>query len=362
MKKNYLALFTILSFATIAIAQPTLTSANFTPAVGETQLYYAADTNTIIDNTIGANVIFNYANMQGYGQTETRYIIDPATTTHALDFSSATYADTTGGLPVNKNYLKLNGTDSITQMGIVGDVPTYGEIVGKYNLNPETTMKFPFNYGDSFADDYAGSFTMITTGVTTNGTGNNTVTADAWGTLQLPMGVSIDSVLRVRIVEYLETDTIFLPFPFSTTILPIVISGESINYYKPSVSKYPLLSIINGSYTQDNNQLDSSMGVICQYPLNTVGVNEINENISINIFPNPTNNDITKLSFDLENQANVKVALLNSLGQTVKTVFNGSLPKGNNKMNIELSDLSKGMYFVNLNINNKTTTRKLLVE
>jgi hypothetical protein len=362
MKKKYLALFNILGFATIAIAQPTLTSTNFTPTVGESQLYYAADTNTFVDNTTGANVIFNYANLQGYGQTETKYIVDPSTTTYALDFSSATNADTTGGIPVNKNYTKLNGTDSITQVGIVGDVATYGEILAKYTANPETTMKFPFSYGNSFSDDYAGSFTITTSGVTTNGSGNNTVSADAWGKLKLPMGVSIDSVLRVRIVEYLETDTIVLPFPFNTTILPIIISGENISYYKPSVSKYPLLSIINGSYTQDNNQLDSSIGVICQYPLYTVGINEINENVSINIFPNPTNKGLTTLSFDIENQSNVNVSLLNNLGQNIKTVFNGTLPQGNNKMNIELSDLSKGMYLVNLNINNITTTRKILVE
>ncbi len=359
MKNIYSLLFTILGSAAITFAQPTLTTANFTPNVGENQPYNIADTNTVIDNTVGANVTFDYSNMQGYGQSQTQYIVSPASTPFASDFTSATFADTTEGYPINKNYSKVHGTDSITKTGIVADVPGFGTVIGKYSVDSETTMKFPFAYNDIYFDDYAGSFTINSLiPVNTNGAGNVTVNADAWGTLLLPLGVSIDSVLRVKTTEYLKTDTIF----GFITVLPVVISGEIINYYKPSVSKFPLLSIVNGSYTQDNNVLDSSRAFICQYPMPTIGVDELNANTSVTVFPNPTNNDITTLSFDTENQANVKVSLLNSLGQNVKTVFNGSLPQGNNKMDIELTGLSKGLYFVNLNINNRQLTTKLLVE
>ena len=268
MKKIYLTLITLLSLSAISIAQPILTPANFTPSVGDLQLYYVADTNTVIDNTTGANVIFDYSNMAGYGLTQTQYIVNPTTTTFASDFTSSTTADTTGGFAINKNYSQVHGTDSITKTGIVANIPTYGTVVGKYDVDPEITMKFPFSYPNTYFDNYSGSFTV--SGVTANGAGNATVNADAWGTLLLPHGVSIDSVLRVKTSEYLITDTIVIPFVI--TINPITVIGENINYYKPSLSKFPLLSIVNGSYTQDNNIIDTSSAFICQYPLGTVGI------------------------------------------------------------------------------------------
>ena len=364
MKNIYISLLTILGSATIAIAQPTLTSANFTQTIGDSQLYYVADTNTVINSTVGANVTFDYSGLQSYGVTQTQHTLNPATTAYGTTFPNATLADSTEGYAINKNYSRLNGTDSLNKQGIVADVPTYGTVVGQYNINPEITMKFPFNYGMIYFDNYAGDFTVnAVIPVTTEGNGNVTVSADAWGTLLLPMGVSISSVLRVKTTEYLVTDTIVLGFPFNTTILPITISGENINYYKPSISSFPLLSIVNGSYTQDNAVIDSSRAIISQYPLSVIaGVNEVIENKSISLFPNPTNNGVTTLSLDLEKSEFLNISVFNNLGQNVKTVFNGNMISGNSQLKIKTTDLSKGVYFVHLTIGEKITTKKLIIE
>jgi len=360
MRKIYLTLIILFSSTLLVLAQPILNQANFVPVVGESQLYNVADTNTVIDNTIGANVVFNYSGMQGYGQTQTQYIIDPAPTTYGSYFPSATTADSTGGSPVNKNYSELHGTDSLNKVGIIVDVATYGTIAAQYDQNPEIAMKFPFTYGNNFVDNYAGLVTLVANGVTTDGNGTTTVTADAWGTLQLPMGVSIDSVLRVKTVESLVTDTIIIPFVI--TILPVVIYAEYINYYKPSISKFPLVSVITGTYTQDNNTLDSTKVIISQYPLLTVGVKELKNTIGLNLFPNPSNKNYTTLSFDLDHNSIVKVDLLNNLGQKVNEVFNGNLQEGKNNLKIKTSNLSKGFYFVNVSVGNKTSTKKLIIE
>jgi len=362
MKKIYLSLFTILGLATITIAQPTITSTNFTPSIGDSQLYNVADTNSVLDNTTGANVTFNYTGLAGYGQSQTQHIVDPATTFYASDFPGATTADTTDGSAINTNYSQLFSTDSITKSGIVANVTTYGTVVVKYNQDPEITMKFPFNYGDNYTDNYAGLFTIVAYGQTTNGSGTTTVDADAWGTLDLPFGVSIDSVLRVKTTENLVTDTIVIPLP-PITILPVVISAEYINYYKPSISKYPLLSFINGTYTQDNNTLDSSRVIISQYPIASLtSIEEKASEINVELFPNPSNNGLTTLSFELENSTAVTIEILNAVGQSVKQLFSGNLAQGENNLKIKTSDLSKGLYFVNINIDNKITTTKLLIE
>jgi hypothetical protein len=362
MRKIFLTLF-ISGCGIVLNAQPILTQANFAPVIGESQLFYIADTNSIVDPTIGANVIFDYSGIHGYGATQTQYIIDPATTTFALDFLSATYADTTGGYPINKNYSKVEALDSITNIGMVADINTYGTVIVQYDQNPEILMKFPFNYNDSYVDSYAGLFTIQVSGTTTNGSGIATVDADAWGKLLLPYGVTIDSVLRVKTVESLITDTIFITFPIPLTIFPIEVNAEYINYYKPSINKFPLLSFISGSYTQDNNSLDSSRVIISQYPMPTVGIDNINEsNLSLTLFPNPSNQEYSSLSFHLDKKANVKVGVINSVGKKIEDVFSGKLFKGENKLTIKTSNLSKGVYFVRINIDNNTIVKKLLID
>ena len=173
MKKIFFTALSMICFSMITNAQQTLTSTNFTPSIGDNQLYYVADTNSVIDNTIGANTVFNYSGLQTYGMTQTQHYINSTTTTYSSDFPSATYADSTSGFPINKNYSESISTDSLLNIGLVADIATFGTVVIKYTTNPEILMKFPFNYGNFYIDPYAGVFSVQ--GATTNGSGNATV-------------------------------------------------------------------------------------------------------------------------------------------------------------------------------------------
>lgn len=354
MKKLFLTLVVAACF-TFVKAQPTLTHANFVPVIGESQLYYIADTNTVLDNTSGANVIFDYTGMFTYGQVQTLYFVDPTTTASTSDFPSATTADTTGGVPVNMKY-NQDFTDSLDIIGLVLNINTFGTVIAKFDANPEIIMKFPFNYGDSFSDNYGGEFTSVAAPVPTNGNGTVTVTADGWGTLKLPMGVNIDSVLRVVQIENLLTDTIFLQ-PFFPDIMPIPINATQINYYKPSLSKNPLIS-----YTVADVNGDTTISVLSQYPMFLVGIKEMEKEANVSLFPNPTTNNAAVLTLKLENNESVKVNLLNTLGQQVAAIFEGNLQKGQHQFSVKTANLAKGWYYVSININDQNTTKKLVVE
>ena len=355
MKKIYFSLLSIICLSLAASAQLTLTQANFVPAVGDSQVYYVADTNSILSYATGPNAVFYYGDLRGYGQTQTQHFIDPTTTSYTGDYPTATFTDTTAGFDGNLKY-NQDFTDSLNVIGLVLDVNTFGTVIAKYDDDPEIFMKFPFNYGDSFTDNYGGTFTSPAAPLPTKGNGTATVTYDAWGTLKLPMIPDIDSVIKIVRVENLLTDTIFLQ-PILPDILPIPVNATQVSYYKPSISKNPLLSFVVADVNGDTN-----INVISQYPMYGVGVEEFNENIDISVFPNPVNKQFTTLSFNLEEKVNVNIALFNNLGQNVKEVFNGSLQKGNNNLKIKTSNLSKGLYFININIENKTITKKLIVE
>lgn len=364
MKNFFFILIVSLSAISSVVAQPILTSANFVQNINDSQLFYVADSNSVINTTIGEDVIFDYSGLEGYGNTKTQYVLDPTSTTYSSSYPSATLADSTQGTPVNKNYTSLSGTDSIVKQGIVAEVDGFGTVVSQYNLNPEILMKFPFSYGESYTDNYSGSFTVqAVIPVTTEGNGTAIVDADSWGTLKFPMGVSIDSVLRVKTTEYLITDTISLGPPFSITILPITISGENINYYKPSLSNFPLLTVIKGSYSQGGSILDSTQNILSQYPLEIPNsVQLLNEQVNSSLFPNPTNNNGTTLTLGLKENKAVSISILNNLGQNVNTVFSGTLNQGENDIEINTTKFSKGMYFINIKIDQQVLTKKLIVE
>ncbi|MDT8413672.1 MAG: T9SS type A sorting domain-containing protein [Vicingaceae bacterium] len=354
MKKLNLFIIGIV-VTTAAYAQPTLNSTNHAPSVGDNQLYYIADSNSVIDNTTGANVTFDYSNLEGFGMTQTSYYVNPTTTTYTSNFPNATYADTTLGSPINKRYGQLVNTDSLVNNGMVLNINTFGVTVIEF-FDPEKTITYPFTFGNSFNDVYSGQFTAVATNTTTNGSGTVSVNADAWGTLLLPNSVSIPNVLRVVQFDSLVTDTIILPFPLPA-ILPLTIKGNIINYYEPSVSKYPLLSIIDADIAGN-----SSRTVISQYPMPLVGVNELENKFNLTVYPNPIANENATLKFELKSAEKVEITLLNQLGQELKNVFTGNMQPGMNTLTIETANLAKGIYFVSTLIGEQKITKKLIVQ
>ncbi len=94
-----------------------------------------------------------------------------------------------------------------------------------------------------------------------------------------------------------------------------------------------------------------------------IGVGIPQNNISVSssaLYPNPASNSTT-LSIDLKSNSKVNIAIMNMVGQTVKTsVAEGQA--GANSINVDLSSLSKGVYLVNVKVDNTSSTKKLVIE
>ena len=360
--KKLILLYACIIITSLAIAQPILTNSNFVYSYPDSVVYIVADSSSVLDTTTGANVIFDYTKLRTYGLTQTGYYVNPALTSGASDFPTANLAENSSVSTQNYIYT-LNSTDSVTNLGFIANVTGFGLTTAKYNVNPEVVMKFPFSYGNSYTDNYAGSFSAnvaLVGLVTTNATGSVTIQADAWGTLIFSSTLSIDSVIRVKRVESMVTDPIILsPLP---NIPPITVNATMISYYKPSVSKAPILSFVYGSYTQNGTVIDSTSSVVSKYPIAFVSVDEINTFSSIQLYPNPTNN-VATLLIEAEKAADVNVNLLNSLGQQVLQITNSKTIVGKNQFLIDTSKIPSGIYFVTINVDGKmTSSRKLVVE
>lgn len=348
---------------TTGFAQPILSKSNFCLNYVDSTTYHVADTNSLLNTTIGANVIFDYANLKGYGMIQKAYYVDPATTANASSFPTANLAEKSDAAAANLVY-SLISNDSVTDLGFVADIIGFGLTTAKYNVDPEKIMRFPFQYANSYSDHYAGSFSanVVPVGVvSTNAAGDVTIDADAWGRLDLPFGVSIDSVIRIKRVETTVTETIVLtPLP---SITPITVHAVIVSYYKPSISKAPLISFVDASYTQNSSIVQSNKTVISQYPIGVVSVEEKSLLRGIGLYPNPSKNGSTRLSINTEKSMIVKIDVLNMLGQKMDEVTNSRLNVGKNSFEINTSKLNPGIYFIAITSSNDVKiAKKFMVE
>jgi hypothetical protein len=67
------------------------------------------------------------------------------------------------------------------------------------------------------------------------------------------------------------------------------------------------------------------------------------------------------LGIEMKNNTNIKINVVNLMGQTVKT-FEHSAEAGTNNIQMDLNGLSKGIYLVNVTAENNTGTKKLIIE
>jgi len=91
------------------------------------------------------------------------------------------------------------------------------------------------------------------------------------------------------------------------------------------------------------------------------GVVEIPLVSNIQVFPNPATDRIT-IEFDLTDNKEIEMGVKDVLGRTVKTGAKENLVAGHHRVQLPLTDLAKGVYFVSIRSNAQTVTKKIIVE
>ncbi|MGJ8743240.1 LamG-like jellyroll fold domain-containing protein [Polaribacter sp.] len=78
------------------------------------------------------------------------------------------------------------------------------------------------------------------------------------------------------------------------------------------------------------------------------------------VYPNPAENNFT-LRFNLEEPAQADIVMYNIFGKEVKKIASKDFNFGEQKIQVSVRDLSKGIYFVTIRENNKSFTKKLII-
>ncbi len=112
-------------------------------------------------------------------------------------------------------------------------------------------------------------------------------------------------------------------------------------------------------FNQDGTIMSSFAGVYVEY-LAGVGISKVGKAATISNFPNPATTE-TIFVYDLKENANVSLRVLNGIGQEVALLVNANQSASLYKYSFNTSDLSNGVYFYQLNVNGQTVTKSFVV-
>nr|MDA3866890.1 T9SS type A sorting domain-containing protein [Salinivirgaceae bacterium] len=89
-------------------------------------------------------------------------------------------------------------------------------------------------------------------------------------------------------------------------------------------------------------------------------ISDIENASQLAIYPNPAKKE-ANLGYTLTEASNVQATIYNITGQVVKTVVSKNQQPGEHLHTIDVSTMSNGVYFFNIQIGQETTTQRLII-
>ena len=150
------------------------------------------------------------------------------------------------------------------------------------------------------------------------------------------------------------------------------VSGVVNGNFTPTPSQFHQEIISIGNLSSYNNVLlrfryVTELGSSNNFYLDDINLSSItnlkeqySNALNLSVFPSPANENISVM-FDLLEDKKVEITLVDVLGKTLKTITQQRLGNGNHTLTIPVNDMSKGIYFVKVNVNGIITTQKIVV-
>jgi len=127
----------------------------------------------------------------------------------------------------------------------------------------------------------------------------------------------------------------------------------------PQEYSYSDKSLKNGKYSYRLKQIDYN-GVYEYSDAIEVEVLNLDNYVLNQNYPNPFNPS-TKIAYVLKEKTNVKLLVMNALGEEVAVLFNQTQEQGYHQLDFNASNLPSGIYFYSLQTENYSETKKMLL-
>lgn len=232
------------------------------------------------------------------------------------------------------------------------------DIVANYNQQCETAVELPVEgnscSGTYYAQNYGGNGAN---GPATNCGGNTG--GDSWFSITVP--ASGDLTISSDAVTGSDADDILIEaYTGSCGNLTYLDCNDAGGGF----SELELTGLTPGDviYAKSWYYSNNAFGqyVVCAFePVSDVGIDEVDNSISMTLFPNPATDQVT-IEADLENTTDVSITLTNSMGQVMKTI---EVNNTNSILHsIDVSELPNGIYFVKLKSSEISSTKRLIIK
>lgn len=316
-----------------------------TISTGDAMTYYVLDSNaTSYAAVTGADVEWDYNDIAGYMVPPNDNNVNFASVSDfADDFPTARYTELFEN-SVNTFFTNDPGGNQVIVHGFVFEELS-NDFVIQYDEDPLISLTFPMSQGDTYTDDIQGTAIVPVAGEVAI-SGSASITADGSGTLKIA-GTDYANVLRVHTIEVSEG--IILGSPATIT-------RDSYVYYQPDMEDMPIFiharveAVLGAGGTFGFTAVYSKDAVT-----DFVGIeeNEV-EDISLSVYPNPVTGNFTTITTE---EGTTSLTVLNTLGQVVTTINNPNVTE-----NLDVSDLERGVYFVQVMKGAATKTKKFIVK
>lgn len=351
MKKLYFTLLSFFAGLTLTNAQ-VLTQANHAPLAGDAYVMYQQDSLAVTPGASGSSAVWNFTS----STRTTIAVTNSCSASTSTLYPVGAIARATGTAAANYY------TSSSSQLNFWGGRFTaLSQNVDYAFTSGAVHAAYSMMYNTTATSTFVGSVSSGTNnGTISNGT--STVTVDGQGTLNLP-NRSFANAIRVNTYTGFDFS---LPLGFVTAVGNI--KQQSYDYYTslanfPSTKLNPLFSIVSNTITVTAPvaTVIASSAVFLNRDYEYVSITENSSEVAeLNMFPNPADNNFN-LIFVNENAADVTVEISNAIGQVVqKENYTGA--KGVSAQNVDVAKLQSGVYFVKINVGNKTSVKKLTIQ
>jgi photosystem II stability/assembly factor-like uncharacterized protein len=174
------------------------------------------------------------------------------------------------------------------------------------------------------------------------------------------------NISRIYHDHFTSNETVYV-----SNALGVYYKDNTMTSWQNCSSGLPSISNISNLMIYNDSTVNSVMGVyyygrgIWRSPMVNktapyVGVEDhVAEISSLNIYPNP-NNGLFKISFTAGQPGNYKIEVINESGQIILTENQNDF-SGNFSKEINITNLSKGIYLVKVSGNQKEVTKKLIL-
>jgi Secretion system C-terminal sorting domain len=356
--KNYLLIFFIcVSF--FANAQITINSTDFYSPNDTARTSYLESLTGIDTNLTGANAIWDFTNLQPLSQNlDTFFSPASAGTIYAVVFANPLLPDYLSTYAIQRDMFSapIPGVTIEEPWGFIKNKTDHQALVGfgatingtkipaRYD-DIDTIYHFPLNYGD--VDTCESYFELeIPTLATIKEWKTRYNEVDGWGMLSTPYGTF--PAIRVKSILFIKDSVYYSGFPMA-------FERREVEYKWLSTNEADLL-------LQITTRNMGTASIIYKDSIRPyLGINELNINNNISVFPNPADN-IINIAFQANSQmSNTKLQVFDISGKLIIYKSLGEIRQGEHEIQLNVENLATGLYNVSIASENEIFKTKSFI-